>query len=70
MDNSIIKNTRRYLSRKLFVPIKLIYEVETSTGVGLKALLQGLVVNEIQGKKQYSAVLQRPTTKNNNKGHV
>lgn len=70
MDNSIIKNTRRYLSRKLFVPIKLIYEVETSTGVGLKALLQGLVVNEIQEKKQYSTVLQRPTTKKKNKGHV
>ncbi len=70
MDNSIIKNPRRYLSRKLFIPIRLIFEVETSTGVGLKALLQNLVTNEIQVKKQYSAVLQRPSTKNESKGHV
>ncbi|MHA1237322.1 MAG: ADP-ribosylation factor-like protein [Candidatus Hodarchaeales archaeon] len=70
MDNSIIKNPRRYLSRKLFIPIRLIYEVETSTGVGLKALLQNLVTNEIQVKKQYSPVLQRSTTKNESKGHV
>jgi signal recognition particle receptor subunit beta len=70
MDNSIVKNPRRYLSRKLFVPIRLIYEVETSTGVGLEALLQGLVSNEIQTKKQYSTVVQRSPTKKDNKGHV
>jgi signal recognition particle receptor subunit beta len=70
MDNSIIKNPRRYLSRKLFVPIRLIYEVETSTGVGLKPLLHGLVTNEIQAKQQYSTVLQRSPTKNGHKGRV
>ncbi len=70
MDNSVIKNARRYLSRKLFVPIRLIYEVETSTGVGLKALLHGLITNEIQAKQQYSAVLQRSPAKDGHKGHV
>jgi len=70
IDNSTIKNPRRYLSRKLFVPIRLIHEVETSTGVGLKALLQDLVINEIQTKKQYSAVLQRTRTKNESKRRV
>jgi len=70
MDTSVIKNPRRYLSRKLFVPIRLIYQVETSTGVGLKDLLQNLVTNEIQTKKQYSAVLQRSSNKNGKKRHV
>ena len=70
MDNSIIKNPRRYLSRKLFVPIRLIYEVETSTGVGLKALLHGLVTNEIQTKEHYSTVLQRSSTKDGSKGRA
>ena len=70
VDNSIVKNPRRYLSRKLFVPIRLVYEVETSTGVGLEKLLQGLVKNEIQVKKSISTVLQRAPTKSENKGHA
>ena len=70
MDNSVVKNPRRYLSRKMFVPIRLIYEVETSTGVGLETLLHGLVQNEIQVKKPISTVLQRARSKCENKGTV
>lgn len=49
MDMCTIKNPRRYLSRKLLVPIRVIYEVETSTSAGLDRLLGGLIKKEIQG---------------------
>lgn len=49
-DTTRISNLRKYISRKLRVPIKLIYETETSTGFGLVELLEGLV-KEIHGKR-------------------
>jgi GTPase SAR1 family protein len=48
-DTSKIINLRKYVSRKLRVPIKIVYETETSTGLGLGELLQGLM-REIQNK--------------------
>jgi GTPase SAR1 family protein len=49
-DTARIVNLRKYISRKVRVPIKLVYETETSTGYGLIGLLEGLV-KEIHSKK-------------------
>ncbi|MHA2075780.1 MAG: ADP-ribosylation factor-like protein [Candidatus Hodarchaeales archaeon] len=61
-DASKIVNLRKYVSRKLRVPIKLIFETETSTGIGLVELLQGLV-KEIQNKNYILNKLSYPRKK-------
>ncbi|MHA1994900.1 MAG: GTPase domain-containing protein [Candidatus Hodarchaeales archaeon] len=62
IDIGSVKNVRRYLSRKLLVPIRLIYETESSTGFGFDPLLQGLI-SEIQKGKSYSSIIQPQSTK-------
>lgn len=66
IDVCSINNPRRYLSRKLSVPIRLIYEVETQTGEGLTPLLEGLI-SEIQ-EETISPVIQPRGSKNNHNG--
>ncbi len=62
-DVGSIKNIRRYLSRKFLVPIRLIYETESSTGLGCDLLLQGLIT-EIKKTKAYQPLMQSQPSKN------
>jgi hypothetical protein len=62
IDVSTIKNTQRYLSRKLLVPRNSIYEVETQTGFGMTPLLEGLL-SKIQKKTTFSPVVQSRRSK-------
>jgi GTPase SAR1 family protein len=62
IDVGLVKNVRRYLSRKLLVPIRLIYETESSTGFGFDPLLQGLI-SEIHKVKSFSSIIQPQSTK-------
>lgn len=66
IDISTIKNTQRYLSRKLLVPRNIIYEVETQTGLGMTTLLEGLF-SEIQKETPSTQLVQpqRSKTKRN-----
>jgi predicted GTPase len=48
-DISRISNIRKYLARKFGISSRKIYEINTSTGDGTSALLEGLVKNELQG---------------------
>lgn len=50
-DAAKIVNIRKYISRKLKVPIRKIYETETSTGYGLLPLIDGLINHEITKQK-------------------
>lgn len=63
MDICSIKNPRRYLSRKLLIPIRLIYEVETSTSTGLDKLLGGLIKKEIQGNFRSTPFISQSSAK-------
>ncbi|MHA2175120.1 MAG: GTPase domain-containing protein [Candidatus Hodarchaeales archaeon] len=67
MDMCSIKNPRRYLSRKLLVPIRLIFEVETSTGSGFDKLLQGLIKNQIRAISERTPVISQHNSKNKSK---
>ena len=62
IDIGSIKNVRRYLSRKLLVPIRLIYETESATGVGFDPLLEGML-SEIHKNTSYSSIIQPQSTK-------
>ncbi len=62
IDIGSVKNVRRYLSRKFLVPIRLIYETESSTGMGFESLIQGLLV-EIHKSNSYSPIVQSQPTK-------
>ncbi|MFX0170725.1 MAG: ADP-ribosylation factor-like protein [Candidatus Hodarchaeota archaeon] len=50
-DATKILNIRKYISRKLKVRIRQIYETETSTGFGLLPLLNGLINHEMKEHK-------------------
>ncbi|MFX0150794.1 MAG: ADP-ribosylation factor-like protein [Candidatus Hodarchaeota archaeon] len=50
-DATKIMNIRKYISRKLKVRIRQIYETETSTGFGLIPLLNGLINHEMKNQK-------------------
>jgi signal recognition particle receptor subunit beta len=45
-DSSKVLNIKKYIARKFRVPIRQIYETETSTGNGLLPLLNGLINQE------------------------
>ncbi|UCE13039.1 MAG: hypothetical protein JSV04_12710 [Candidatus Heimdallarchaeota archaeon] len=61
-DTSRLTHVRKYLSRKLQVSSKIIYEINTSTGSGIQSLLEGLVKNEMQEKQILVPVV--PKSKN------
>ncbi len=63
IDVCSIRNPRRYLSRKLQVPIRLVYKVETSTGSGLDKLMRGLIKNEIMDKNLNTPVIPQQKSK-------
>ncbi|MHA1978142.1 MAG: GTPase domain-containing protein [Candidatus Hodarchaeales archaeon] len=63
IDVGSIKNVRRYLSRKLMAPIRLIYETESSTGTGFKPLIERLL-SEIQKNKSYSSIIEPQPSEN------
>lgn len=62
-DTSRLANIRKYLARKLQVSSKLIYEINTWTGAGIVSLLEGLVTNEIQGKKIVVPIVRKSENK-------
>ena len=63
IDIGSVKNVRRYLSRKLLAPIRVIYETESSTGAGFDPLLEGLLT-EIQKMSSQSSIIQPQQSKN------
>ena len=61
-DVSKITNIRKYLARRFCISSRKIYEINTSTGDGISALLEGLVQNELQRNK-LAVPIARPNRK-------
>ena len=61
-DISKIVNLRKYIARKLRVPVKYVYETETWNGIGLLSLIKGLVKQEIQAKKIAASLVRSKRT--------
>ncbi len=57
-DFSKVQNIKKYIARKFRVPLRQIYETETSTGRGLIPMLEGLINQEFISKKTPLSLLR------------